>query len=111
MVRAFEACTTEVVHPSIFAKKDQLCMWMGSYLTPGKSSHSKGTYLKPEGTSSTLYLARVKANLVEISSGPLNEKHMISLTDKDIEVAETSVMESLVLQSPVMADEPSDGSE
>ena len=41
MLRAFEACATEIAHPSIAAKKDQLSLWMGLYLKPGKSSHTK----------------------------------------------------------------------
>ena len=56
MKQAFEACATEVAHPWIPAKKNQLPMWMGSYLKPGKSSHTKGTYFEPEGASSNFYL-------------------------------------------------------
>ena len=36
---AFETCAIDVQHPSISTKKDQH-MWMGSYLKPGKSSHT-----------------------------------------------------------------------
>ena len=73
---------------------------MGSYVKP--SSHSKATYFKPEGMLSTFYLSRVNTNLVEISDGLLKEKHTISFTDKDTEVAETFARESLALNSHLL---------
>ena len=87
-MQAFEAWAAEIAHPSTSAKKDQLALWMGSYLKPRRSSHTRATYFKPEGGSSTFYPARINANLAELSDGPLKEKHSISLTDKDAEVAE-----------------------
>ena len=96
MVQPFEVWATEVAHPSILAKNDQLPMWMGSYLKPGKSSHTKGMHFKPEGVWSIFYPTRVNANLVEISDDPLKERHMIFVTDKDTEVAETFARESSV---------------
>ena len=81
VVRAFEGCGTEVVHPSF---------------------QTKGMYFKAEGASSTFYPARVNANLVKIWFGPLKEKHMISLTHKDTEVAETFARESSALHSHLL---------
>ena len=50
---------------------------------------------------STFYPASVNTNLVEISDGPLKEKHTTSLTDKDTEVPETFAGSLSSPQSPV----------
>ena len=86
--------------PSGSAKKDQLPLWMGSYLKPGKSSQLK--YFKPEGASSTFYSTKVNTNLGKLADGSLKEKHVISLTDKDTKVAETFAKESSALHSHLL---------
>ena len=43
-VRAFEACAHEVSHPSTQSKRDELSLWMGKYLKPGKLSQLRCTY-------------------------------------------------------------------
>ena len=102
MVRAFEACAAEIAHPTTSAKKDQQALWMGSFLKPGKSSHTRATFFKPEGASSTFYPAKVNANLVELSDGPLKDKHAIPHTDKDAEVSESFARESSALHSHLL---------
>ena len=49
----------------------------------------KLAYFKLKGTSFTLYLAQVNANLSELSDGPLKDKQTISRTEKDMEIAES----------------------
>ena len=58
------------------------------------------TYFLPEDASSTLYPARGNANLASnlVSDGPLKEKHSISLTEKDTEVAEALSREATALR-------------
>ena len=70
---------------------------MGSYLKPGKSSHTRATFFKPEGASSTFYPAKVNANLAQLSDGLLKHKHAISIKDKDAGVAEAFARESSAL--------------
>ena len=96
-MRAFEACAAEIAHPSTSAKKDQQALWMGSFLKPGKTSHTRATYFKPEGAVSTFSPAKVNANLAELSDGPLKEKHSIPISDKD---AETLKLSAGVFGSP-----------
>ena len=82
-VCAFEACANEVAHPSVQTKCDQPSLWIGNYLKAEMSSQIHCSYFKPEGASSILYLARVNANLAELSDGPLKDKQSITLTEKD----------------------------
>ena len=79
-MRAFEACAAEIAHPSTSAKKDQQVLWMGSFLKPGKTSHTRATYFKPEGAVSTFFPAKVNANLAELSDGLLKDKHSIPIS-------------------------------
>ena len=51
---------------------------------------------------STFYPAKVNANLVELSDGPLKDKHAIPLMDKDAEVAEAFRQESSALHSHLL---------
>ena len=80
-VCVFEACTNEISHSSSQTKRDQPSLWMDNYLKGGKSSQTCCSYFKLEGAASTLYPARVNANLTEISNGPLKDKQCI--TEKD----------------------------
>ena len=75
---------------------------MGSFLKPGKTSHTRATYFKLEGASSTFYPAKVNANLVELSDGPLKDKHAIPLTDEDDKVAEAFRRESSASHSHML---------
>ena len=100
-VQAFEACAHEVLHPSTQAKKDEPFLWMGKYLKPGKLSQRRSTYFKPKGASSIIFIARVNANLVDVS-GPLKEKHNVSLSEKDTEVVEALSREATALQSHLL---------
>ena len=47
-----------------------------NYLKTLKSSQTRCTYFKPEGASSTLYSARFKANLTDLSDCPLKDHHL-----------------------------------
>ena len=62
--RMHEACATEIVLLGRSGRMGKPALWMGLYLKPGKSSHTRATYFKPEGASSTFYPAKVNANLV-----------------------------------------------
>ena len=73
---------------------------MGNYLLKaGRSSQLRCTYFKPEGASSTLHLAKVNANLADLSDRPLKDKKSISISDKDAEVDESLIRESGALKS------------
>ena len=102
MARGHGARLRGLAHPTTSAKEDQQALWMGSFLKPGKTSHTRATYFKPEGASSTFYPPKVNANLVELSNGPLKDKHAIPLTDKDTEVAEAFGRESSALHSHLL---------
>ena len=54
------------------------------------------------GASSTFYPARVHANLSKLSDGPLTERRAISLSDKDMEVAEMFARELSALQGSLI---------
>lgn len=71
---------------------------MGNFLKAGKSSQTRCTYFKPEGASSTLYPARVNANLTEFLDGPQDPL----LSQKTTEVAESLIRESMALQSHLL---------
>ena len=91
--RGVIGCVLLVVKPSL---------WMGKHLKPGNLSQMRFTYFKPEGASSTLYPARVNANLADVSEGPLKEKHSVGLTEKDTEVVEALSREATALQSHLL---------
>ena len=52
--------------------------------------------------SSTIFPTRVIANLGNISDGPLKDKHSVSLSEKDTEVAEALLREATALQSHLL---------
>ena len=68
----------------------------------GKLSQTRSTYFKPEGTSSTLYPARINANLGDLSDGPVKDKKTITISEKDTEIAELQNPESAALQSHLL---------
>ena len=76
-VRAFEGCTQEVSDPTFQSKKDGPSLWMGKYL--------KRTYFCPEWASSTIFPARVNANLSDVSDGPMKDKCSVTLSERDSE--------------------------
>ena len=75
---------------------------MGKYLKPGKLLQTRCTYFKPESASSALFAAKINANLTDISDGPLKEIHSVSLTEKDMKVAESMSREATALQSHLL---------
>ena len=87
-VRAFEGCAHEVSHPTTQTKKDKPSLWMGKYLKPSKLAHTRTTYFRPEGESSTIFPARANANLSDVSDGPIKDKCSVNLLERDTEVTE-----------------------
>ena len=65
------------------SKKDHSSLWMGNYLNSDRSFQLRYAYFKPEDASSTLYPARVNANLGDFSDGPLKDKIFISLSEQE----------------------------
>ena len=83
-------------------KEDQPPLWMDTYLKAGKMSQTNAAYFKHVGASSTLYPARVNANLADLSDGPLKDKKSISIGERDTEITESLNRELTALCSHLL---------
>ena len=104
--RAFKGCAHEVSHPTTQTKKDELSLWIGKYLKPGKLAQTRTTYFRPEGASSTIFPARVNANLSDVSDGPMKDKLSVNLSERDTEVTEALSRGAAALQSHLLVTFP-----